>query len=65
MGRGVLSRDNFLLFKSQRQILCDLTYMWKLKRNVANEPIYKTEMNPDLENKLTVLKGDSRWGGGR
>ena len=65
MGGGVLSHDSLLLFKSQRQILCDLTYTWELKRNDASEPVYKIEMDPDLENKLTVPKGDSRWGGGR
>ena len=32
--------------------------MWNLK-NDTNELIYKTEMLTDIENKLTVTKGES------
>ena len=44
----------------ERQILYDITYMQNLK-NDTNELIYKTETDPDLENKLMVTKGE-RWG---
>ena len=36
--------------------------MWNLK-NDTNELIYKTERDSDIENKLTVTKGESRVGG--
>ena len=48
----------------QRQIPYDLTYMWNLKYD-TNELIYKTKNRlADIENKLTVTKGDKRGGGG-
>ena len=47
----------------QRQIPYDLTYMWNLKYD-TNELIYKTKNRlADIENKLTVTKGE-KWGGG-
>ena len=48
----------------QRQIPYDLTYMWNLKYD-TNELIYKTKNRlADIENKLTVTKGEKRGGGG-
>ena len=46
---------------SQResQILYDITYMWKLKKN-AKEYICKTEA--DIENKPMVAKGEIKVG---
>ena len=48
----------------ERQISYDITYMWNLK-NETNELIYwyKTEVDPNIENKLMVTKGE-RGGGG-
>ena len=46
----------------QRQIPYDLTYMWNLKYD-TNELIYKTKNRlADIENKLTVTKGENRGG---
>ena len=45
----------------QRQIPYDITYMWNLKCG-ANEPIYKTEIDSDTENRLVVSKVG--WGDG-
>ena len=44
----------------ERQIY-DIAYVWNLK-NGTNELIYKTERVTDVENKLMVTKGESRWG---
>ena len=33
---------------SQRQIPYDITYMWNLKKNGTNEPIYKTEIESQM-----------------
>ena len=35
--------------------------MWNLKN--ANELIYKTEIDPQTENKLPLPKGETGWGG--
>ena len=40
----------------------DITYLWNLKNN-RNEFMYKTERLTDIENTLTVAKGE-RWGDG-
>ena len=46
----------------QRQIPYDLTYMWNLKYD-TNELIYKTKNRlADIENKITVTKGENRGG---
>ena len=47
--------------ETQRQIPYDITYMWNLKCG-ANEPIYKTEVDSDTENRLVVSKVG--WGDG-
>ena len=39
----------------------DMTYMWNLKCG-TNEPIYRTETDSDMENRLVVGKGEE---GGR
>ena len=39
-----------------------IIYMWNLKKNDTNELIYKTEIDPQTENKLMVTKGKG-WGG--
>ena len=45
---------------SQRQISCDITYIWNLK-NSTNELIYKTETDSQVvkskQNKLQLPKG--------
>ena len=33
----------------ERQILCDITYTWKLKLKDADELIYKAEINPQTQ----------------
>ena len=35
----------------ERQISYDIAYIWNLKKNGTNEPIYKTEIVTDVENK--------------
>ena len=44
---------------SERQIPCDITYMWNLNYD-TNEPVYKTEKNrnrlTDRGNRLMVAK---------
>ena len=45
----------------ERQIFYDINYVWNLKKKDANELIYKTEINSQTEDKLTVIKG---MGGG-
>ena len=45
----------------ERQIPCDITYMWNLKSD-TNDPIYKRNRLTDIENRLVVAKGG---GGGR
>ena len=44
----------------QRQIPCDITYMYNLKYD-TNELIYKTEIDQQTENRLVVAKGE--WEG--
>ena len=41
----------------ERQILYDITYMWNLKNN-TNEYIQIRNRLTDIENKLTVTKGE-------
>ena len=36
--------------------------MWNLKYD-TNEPIYKTEINTSLENRLVIAKGEGKDGG--
>ena len=48
----------------ERKILYDITYVWNLKYD-TNEPIYKTETNSDIENRLVVAKGEEGEGEGR
>ena len=46
--------------KSDKDISYDIAYMWYLKKNGANEHIYKTERVTNVENKLMVTKVASR-----
>ena len=39
------TRDYHTKSERERQILYDITYMWNLKYD-SNEPIYKTETEP-------------------
>ena len=39
-----------------------ITRMWNLKYD-TNEPIYKTETNTSLENRLVIAKGEGKDGG--
>ena len=43
--------------EKERQIPYDIIYMWNLKYG-TNEPIYKTETDSDVENRLVVAKGE-------
>ena len=45
----------------KREILYDVTYMWNLKYN-ANELIYETETDSDIEKRLVVAKGEGQQG---
>ena len=45
----------------EKQISYGITYMWNLK-NGTNEPIYKTEIESDVENKFMITKGEGRRG---
>ena len=47
----------------ERQIPYNITYMWNLKYD-TNKLIYETKTRlTDIENKLTVTKGERGWGG--
>ena len=46
--------------QKERQIPHNIVYIWNLKY-VTNEPIYRTETDSDMENRLVVAKGE---GGG-
>ena len=39
----------------ERQIPCDITYMWNLKYG-TDEPICKTETDSEMESKLVAAK---------
>ena len=41
----------------ERQIPYGITYIWNLKYG-TKEPIYKTETDSDIENRLVVAKGE-------
>ena len=41
----------------ERKILHDNTHTWNLK-NSTEELVYKTETDPDIENKFTVTTGE-------
>ena len=46
---------------SQRQISCDITYMWHLIKNDTNELIYKTETDSQiLKSNLWLPRGNGR-----
>ena len=47
----------------ERQISYDIAYTWNLKYG-TNEPIYKTETDSDIENRLVVVKVGGRGGRG-
>ena len=48
----------------KRKTPYDTTYTWNLKHG-TNEPIYKTEMDSEIENGLAVAKGEKgrEWDG--
>ena len=39
----------------ERQISCDITYMWSLKHD-TNQLIYETKANTVIENRLVAVK---------
>ena len=43
----------------ERQISYDIIYMWNLKYG-TDEPIYRTETDSDIENRLVIAKGEGR-----
>ena len=45
----------------EKQISYGITYMWNPKIG-TNEPIYKTEIESDVENKFMITKGEGRRG---
>ena len=46
---------------SQRQTSCDITHMWSLMKNGANELIYKTETDSQiLKSNLWLPRGNGR-----
>ena len=47
---------------SQKQISYDITYMWNVKKDTS-ELIYKTEIDWDIENKLTFSNHRGRGRG--
>ena len=51
------TRDFHTKSEGERQIPYDITYMWNLKYG-TNDPIYKTETDSDIENRLVVVKGE-------
>ena len=54
------SRDYYVTWsKSERQLSCDIIYMWNLKKYI-DKLIYKPNRLMDKENKLMVNKED-RW----
>ena len=40
----------------ERQLSHDITYMWNLEKNYANELVYKTETDLQTSEKLRVTK---------
>ena len=46
--------------KEKDRTLYDITYMWNLKYGI-HEPIYRTEIDSDMENRLVVSNGE--WEG--
>ena len=42
------SRDNHIHTQPgwERQMLCDITYMWNMKESVATETLYRIEIDP-------------------
>ena len=44
----------------ERQILYDITYMWNLEYG-TDEPIYKTETDSDIENRLLPGGRGEEW----
>ena len=58
----LMQREMITLSKSEkeRQIPCDITYMWNLNSD-TNEPTYERFM--DVENRLEIAKGKGGGGG--
>ena len=47
---------------TERQISCDIAYMWNLKKRVQMNLYTKQNRPTDLENKHMVTKGESEGG---
>ena len=43
--------------EKEKEISCDIAYMWNLKKNDTNELVYKTETDPQMQK-------TNLWGGG-
>ena len=48
---------------TEKNKYCLTSHIWNLKYN-TNESIYKTNRLTDIENKLTIAKGERNEGGG-
>ena len=46
----------------ERQILCDITYMWNLRYD-TNELIHESERLTDMENRFVTAYGGGGWVG--
>ena len=59
-----VARVGHNLATKQQQLLGEIPYdnpyMWNLKRNDTNEPIYKTEEDSLLESELVVASGEGQ-----
>ena len=58
--------EMIILSKSdrERQMPCDIAYMWNLKKWYKWTYLQNTNRLTDIENKFMVTKGDSEYGGG-
>ena len=56
------TRDYHIMWKTERQISYDITYMWNLKKWYKWTYLQNRNRLTDIENKLIVARGDSGSG---